>query len=134
MTDVRPDPNQYPVISVRGNGDRLVGERGTYAVELYAAGSPPMHGFAAKRPVAPRVSRVRIGDELCVERSGNEWVALDDEGVLGTLRWLAGDDGRPDVNGLILRFPACGVLRVQRLLLDRTGVVKDVAGYVAPTE
>jgi hypothetical protein len=120
------------VISERGNGDRLVGEHGPLAEELYAAGTPPMHGFAAKRPIAARVSEVRIGDELLVERREDEWVALDDEGVVGTLRWLAVHDGRPDVNGMMIRFPASGVLHVRRLVVGPDGVVKDVGGVVRP--
>jgi hypothetical protein len=121
------------VISTRKNGDQLIGERGPLAVDLYAAGTPPMHGFAVKRPIAARVSRLRIGDELHVERRGEEWVALDGEGVVGHLRWLAVDDGRPDVNGMVIRYPARGVLRVRRLLLDAEGAVKDVSGEVTPT-
>ena len=132
MTTARLDPSSYPVISVRGNGDRLVGERGPLAIELYAAGTPPMHGFAAKRPVAARVADVRIGDELRVERRGDEWVELDDEGVVGTLRWLAAHDGRPDVNGMMIRFPACGILRVRRLVVGPDGVVKNVGRDVTP--
>jgi hypothetical protein len=124
----------YPVISTRKDGDRLIGERGPFAVELYAAGTPPMHGFAARRPVAARVSRLRIGNELQVERRGDEWVALDGEGVVGHLRWLAVDDGRPDVNGMVIRYPARGALRVRRLVIDPEGTVKDVGGEVTPTE
>lgn len=100
-------------------------------MELYAAGTPPMHGFAAKRPVSERVARVRIGDDLIVERRGAEWVALDYEGVvLGHLRWLASQDGKPDVNGLVLRYPARAVLRVRRLVLGPDDAVKDVGGEV----
>jgi len=116
VTGARPDPSTYPLISYRGKtGDRMVGERGPLAVELYASGTPPMHGFAAKRPVADRVAQVRLGDELSVERRGDEWVALDDEGVVGTLRWLAVHDGRPDVNGVVIRFPTRGVLLEGRI-------------------
>jgi hypothetical protein len=124
----------YPVISIRQKtGDRLIGERGPLAVDLYAAGTPPMHGFAVKRPIAPRVAQVRIGDELRVERRGDEWVALDDEGVVGTLRWRTSDDGKPDVNGMVIRFPARGVLRVRRLVVGPDDVVKDAGGEVHPT-
>jgi hypothetical protein len=133
VTSTLPDPTSYPEISIRSKtGDRLVGERGPLAVELYAAGTPPMHGFAAKRPVAARVSQLRIGDELLVERRGDEWVALDNEGAVGTLRWRASQDGKPDVDGLVLRFPARGMLRVRRLVLGPDGVVKDVGGEVTP--
>ncbi|MCW2682159.1 MAG: hypothetical protein JWP33_72 [Blastococcus sp.] len=83
-----------------------------------------MHGFATKRPIAARVSRLRIGDE----RRGDEWVALDGDGVVGHLRWLAVDDGRPDVNGMVIRYPARGVLQVQRLVIDPEGTVKDIGG------
>jgi hypothetical protein len=134
---VRPEPDSYPVISVREKtGDRLVGERGRLAEELYAAGTPPMHGFAAKRPVAARVSRVRIGDELRVERRGDEWVALDDEGVVGHLRWTAAMDGEPvsyaETQGPWIRLPARGVLLVRRLVLGVDGMVEDVGGEVTP--
>ncbi|WP_141437070.1 hypothetical protein [Blastococcus aggregatus] len=75
---------------------------------------------------------MRIGDELRVERRGDGWVALDDEGVVGTLRWLASRDGKPDMNGLMLRFPAHGVLRVRQLVVGPDGLVKDVGGEVTP--
>jgi hypothetical protein len=123
------------LISLRPKtGERLVGERGPLAVDLYAAGTPPMHGFAAKRPIASRVSRVRIGDELRVERRSDEWVALDDEGVLGHLRWRPAEDGKVHpVTGVVIRLPVRGVLRIRRLVVGSDGVVKDVGGEVTPT-
>ncbi len=127
------DPSKHPVLSIRANGDRTVGERGPLARELYAAGTPPMHGFAAKAPVVERVAMVRIGDELRVERRGDVWVALDDDGVLGQLRWLPGYDGKLHaVTGLPIRLPAAGVLHVRRLVLDPDGIVKDIEGEVTP--
>jgi hypothetical protein len=93
-----------------------------------------MHGFAAKRPVADRVAQLRIGDQVHVERRGDEWVAVDDEGVLGHLRWQAAYDGRPDVNGMMIHFPAHGILRIRRLVLDAEGDVKDVGGEVVPID
>jgi hypothetical protein len=64
-----------PVISTRANGDRLVGQRGPFAEQLYAAGTPPMHGLASTPRPAERVSRVRIGDRLrpsgCSTSSGS---------------------------------------------------------------
>lgn len=133
MRDIAPGADE-PVISVRANGDRLVGDAGPLAQELYEAGTPPMHGFAAKRPIAARISAIRMGDELRVERQRDEWVALDDQGVIGHLRWQAAQDGKPDVLGVIIRYPKRGVLRVRRLLLDAHGGVKDVGGYVTPID
>ena len=125
----------YPVMMVRGNGDRVVGEPGLGAEALYAAGTPPMHGFAARRPVSARVSEVRIGDQLTVERRGGEWVALDSQGVVGHLRWRPGDDGQVHaVTGVLLRLPARGTLQVRRLVVGPDGKVKDVGGEVTPTE
>jgi hypothetical protein len=132
MRHLRPPGDGQPVISVRKNCDRLVGERGPLAEDLYAAGTPPMHGFAAKRPVADRVAELRIGDEVRVERREDGWVAVDAEGVLGHLRWQAAYDDRPDVNGMMIHFSARGILRVRRLVLDADGKVKDVGGEVAP--
>ncbi len=129
--------HDYPVISERSNGDRLVGDRGPFAVDLYAAGTPPMHGFAARGPISPRVSRIRIGDELRVERHGDAWVALDEEGIIGQLRWRPSEEGKPVVHGVadgpLIRLPDRGVLRIRRLVLNRHGEVKDVGGDVAPS-
>jgi hypothetical protein len=77
--------------------------------------------LSAKRPIAPRIAQVRIGDEMRVECWGDEWVALDGGGVVGTLRWQAVYDGRPYVNGMMIRFPARGVLRARRLMLGSEG-------------
>lgn len=127
------DPFKYPVLSIRANGDRVVGERGPLAQELYAAGSPPMHGLSANAAVIERIARVRVGDELRVERRGNRWVALDDDEVLGQLRWLPGYDGKVHpVTGLPIRLPTAGVLHVRRLVLDPDGIVKDIGGEVTP--
>ncbi len=115
------------VISTRKNGDRLVGIAGPKAVELYDAGTPPVHGLAAKPPPSPRVANVRIGDALRVQRLGDRWVVFDMEGELGVLRWLPGDDARMHaVSGRQLRFPTQGHLVVQRLLLSPDGAVKDI--------
>ena len=88
-------------VEVGGSGfeDHWVGERGPLAEEFYAAGTPLMHGSAAKRPIAARVAQVRIGDELRVERRADEWVAMDDEGAVGTMRWQAVYDGKPPLAG-----------------------------------
>lgn len=64
---------------------------------------------------------MRIGDEMRVECWGDEWVALDGEGVVDTLRWQAMYDGGPYVNDLMIRFHARGVLRVRRLVLGPEG-------------
>jgi hypothetical protein len=128
----RPIGN-HPEISRRSNGDRLVGDAGPFAEDLYRAGTPPMHGFAAKHSIAPRVADIRIGDKLIVERQGKTWVALDDEGVVGHLRWSPGDDGRTAPDGTVLRFSATGTLHVRRLLIGPDGAVKDIGGDVSPS-
>lgn len=113
----------YPVISERGNGDRLIGIAGPLAQDLYDAGTPPVHGFAAKPAPSPRVAGVRIGDRLRVERRGNRWVASDAEGQLGILRWRPSDDGRRHaVTGKPVRLPQVGTLHVQRLVITFEGV------------
>lgn len=124
---------QYPVISTRSNGDRLVGHAGPFAEDLYAAGTPPAHGLARPQGISPRVADVRIGDRLSVERHKRAWVVSDDDGVLGRLRWRPGDDGRvSEHTGVVIRLPASGVLHVERVLVSPEGKVIDVAGTVYP--
>jgi hypothetical protein len=54
--------------------------------------------------------------------------------VVGHLRWLAAGDGKPDVNGLTIRYAAQSVLRIRRLVVGPNGVAKDVAGEVRPSD
>lgn len=130
MFSRKPKPQ---VISTRKNGDRLIGETGPLAEDLYAAGTPPMHGLAAKHEASPRVARVKIGDTLRIERVADHWTVSDGAGELGWCRWQPTDDGRVHaVTGLVMRFPSSGILHVQRLVVDRSGTVKDIGGYVEP--
>ena len=125
--------DEYPVLSTRNNGDRLIGHYGPFAEDLYAAGTPPAHGLARPMGISPRVAAVRIGDRLQVVRHERAWVVLDAQGVLGRLRWRPGDDGRVDVRtGVPIRFPARGDLHVERVLVSPEGEVVDVAGTVYP--
>lgn len=125
--------DDLPVISTRTNGDRLVGYAGPFAENLYAAGTPPVHGLASKPPPSDRVADVRVGAQHRVRREDDRWLVEDDEGVLGVLRWRAADDGRRHATtGATIRLPADGVLHVERLVLSPDGVVKDVGGYVEP--
>jgi hypothetical protein len=60
-------------------------------------------------------------------------VVRDEIGELGRLTWRAGDDGKAHaVTGAVIRLPRPGALHVQRLLIDSTGRVKDLGGYVQP--
>lgn len=130
MTD---QGRHYPVISERANGDRLIGIAGPLAQELYNAGTPPMHGLAAKHPRSPRVADVRIGDRLRVERARDQWTVSDTHGQLGVLRWGPKDAGRRNaLTGKVIRLPRSGTLYVQRLVIDERGTVKDIGGYVEP--
>jgi len=125
--------DDLPLLSTRKNGDRLVGFAGPHAVDLYAAGTPPMHGLAASPAPATRVRLVRVGDVLTVGRDLDRWYVRDGHGVLGALRWRAADDGRRHaVSGVRLLLPMHGTLRVERLVLSPDGVVKDFGGAVTP--
>lgn len=120
-------------ISRRSNGDRVVGIVGPKAHELYEAGTPPMWGFAAKPVPSQRVADLKVGDRLRVERQGNRWVVTDAEGELGLLRWLPSDDGRRHaVTGAVIHLPAAGTLHVRQVVIDPSGRVKDIGGYVEP--
>jgi hypothetical protein len=111
----------------------LIGIAGPLADVLYSAGTPPVWGLAKNPAPSPRVSAVRIGDRLRVERESTRWIVRDSEGHLGTLRWLPGDDGKPVVStGVPIRYPLRGVLHVQRLVIDPDGLIKDIGGYVEP--
>jgi hypothetical protein len=126
---------QYPVISERGNGDRLIGIAGPLAQDLYDAGTPPVHGLARKPVPSPRVAAVSIGDRLRVERIADQWVVSDAAGPLGNLRWLPSQDGKHHaVTGKVIRLPRSGTLHVQRLVIDQRGTVKDIGGYVIPDQ
>jgi hypothetical protein len=123
----------YPEISRRKNGDRLIGIAGPLARDLYAGGTPPVHGLAKKPAPSPRVADVDIGDSLPVERLHNRWVVQGAHEILGNLRWLPGDDGKIHVDtGIPIRLPRRGIFHVQRLVIDPHGIVKDIAGYVEP--
>jgi hypothetical protein len=129
----KPDEDQ-PVISERSNGDRLIGMAGPHAESLYDAGTPPVHGLAAKPPPSPRVAGVKIGDRLQVKRSGSRWTVSDEDGQLGLLRWSVSLDGkRHAVTGKLIHLPDSGTLHVQRLVVDRQGTVKDIGGCVEPS-
>ncbi|HLS26761.1 MAG TPA: hypothetical protein VK063_12900 [Beutenbergiaceae bacterium] len=124
---------QFPVISQRANGDRLIGHSGPFAEDLYAAGTPPAHGLDSRRPRSERVAQVRIGDRLDVDREGDRWVVRDSTGDLGWLRWRAGDDGRQHAQtGVVIRLPDRGMLAVERVVVDDEGQVVDFAGTVHP--
>lgn len=125
--------SKLPLLSTRKNGDRLVGYSDGFAEELYAAGTPPMHGLAAKPAPSERVQRVRVGDELQVQREGDRWYVLDSDGPIGQMRWKAGDEGRKHATtGVIVRYPAVASLHVRRLVLDPDGQVKDIGGTIHP--
>ncbi|MBB1156793.1 MULTISPECIES: hypothetical protein [Amycolatopsis] len=125
---------EYPEISRRKNGDRLIGIAGPLADDLYSAGTPPVWGLAKNPTPASRISEVKIGDQLQIQRLGSRWVAQDAQGVVGNLRWLPGDDGKTVVaTGARIRLPLSGTFHVQRLLIDPNGVVKDIGGYVEPS-
>ena len=80
--------SEYPLISTRKNGDRLIGYANTEAAEdLYAAGTPPVHGLSAKGVRSNRVAGVRIGQQLTIERRDDHWFVSDAHGELGDLRW-----------------------------------------------
>jgi len=40
--------SEYPVLSTRKNGDRLLGYTGPFGEDLYAAGTPPVWGLSTK--------------------------------------------------------------------------------------
>lgn len=77
---------QFPVISRRANGDRLIGHSGPFAHDLYRAGTPPAHGLDSRGPRSDRIAQVRIGDRLTVDHEGDRWVVRDSTGELG---WLS---------------------------------------------
>lgn len=121
------------LISKRKNGDKVFGEIGALAQDLYAANTPPMHGLAAKYESSPRVARVKIGDELRIERVVDHWIVLDGDGELGWCRWRPSDDGRVHaVTGLVMHLPNSGTLHVSQVVVDPYGRVKNFGGYVQP--
>lgn len=98
---------------------------------LYAAGAPPVWQLAARPALSPRISLIRVGDQLRVAQVDRHWVVSDREGTIGWLTWRAAPNGRPHpVSGRIVQLPAVGTLHVRTLLLDQHGVVKNVGGYV----
>jgi hypothetical protein len=119
------------VISNRRNGDRLIGNTGPLAADLYAADTPPCHGTTALDP--DRIAQTKIGDQLEVRRDGNKWYLTDGADRIAVLRWRPGDDGKPHaVTGQTIHLPDRGTLRVERVLVSPSGVVKDVSGTVVP--
>ena len=125
--------SEFPEISHRPNGDRLIGFADLLAERLYAAGTPPVHGLSDK---AGWIADVTIGDRLQVQRIGDRWEITDARGrLLGFLRWRPTDDGRRHATtGVVVRLPASGTLHVRRLVVDSTGKVRDIGGYVEPAE
>ena len=70
-----------------------------------------------------------------VERDGDYWNVLDEQGSVGRLRWRSADDGkRHAVNGAVIRYPARGTLHVKRVVITRDGQVVDFGGVVIPAE
>lgn len=125
--------SQYPEISRRPNGDRLIGIAEPLAEQLYARGTPPVHGLSGGAGIADRIANIGIGDRLRVQRTGDRWEVTDDRGRLGLLRWRASDDARRHAaTGVVVRLPASGTLHVQRLVVDASGKVRDIGGYVEP--
>lgn len=129
-----PDSNLCPSVLAQGeDGSSLIAVSLPRAVDLYDAGTPPVHGLAAKPPPSPRVARINIGDELRVERVGKAWTVSDADGPIGNLRWTAGLDGKPHAaSGVPIRLPLKGVLHVRKLHVDPKGNVTDIGGYVEP--
>lgn len=122
-----------PLISVRDNGDRVVGYRMPRATEdLYAAETPPVWQLAARPALSTRVAFVRVGDQLRVAQAARHWVVSDREGTLGWLTWRAALNGQAHpVSGRVIRLPATGTLHVRTLLLSPQGDIKNIGGYVA---
>lgn len=129
-----PDPDPGPFVLAQGEeGHSLIGVSQPRAIDLYDAGTPPVHGLAAKPPPSSRVARIKIGDELRVERAGKRWTVSDAEGLIGNLRWTPGLDGRPhSVSGKPVHLPSKGILHVRKLHVDPEGIVTDIGGYVEP--
>jgi hypothetical protein len=118
-----PEPEVVPcVLDEYPNGDRQFGVPMPRAADLYEAGTPPVHGLATEPAPSAHLGHVRFGDQLRVTKVGNRWTVSDDQGLVGFLRWR----GR--------NFPAEGTLYVRKLLLDKRGRVKDIRGFVKPTE
>jgi hypothetical protein len=53
--------SQYPEISRRANGDRLIGFAEPLAEQLYAAGTPPVHGLSDEAGIADWIAEISIG-------------------------------------------------------------------------
>lgn len=123
---------EYPLISTRRNGDRLIGYANTEAAaELYAAGIPPVHGLSRTGVRSNRVAAVRIGDLITIERRDKHWFASDNHGELGALKWRHSDEGKSHaVTGKPMHFPDAATLRVKRLVINKEGFVVDFAGMV----
>ncbi|NJC13016.1 hypothetical protein F4558_002842 [Micromonospora profundi] len=118
-----PEPEPSPrVLDEYPNGDRLIGVPIPRAADLYDAGTPPVHGLAAKPAPSARIAHVELGSQLRVERVGNRWTVNDGQGSLGYLRWRGGN------------MPAEGTLHVRKVVVDRRGRVKDIRGFVEPVE
>ena len=128
------DPvSALPLISVRDNGDRVVGYRMPPSTEdLYAAGTPPVSQLTARPALSMRVAFVRVGDQLRVAQAARHWVVSDHEGALGWLTWRAALNGQAHpVSRRVIRLPATGTLHVRTLLLSPHGDIKNIGGYVA---
>jgi hypothetical protein len=121
----------YPLLSTRKNGDRLIGYKGPFGEDLYAAGTPPVWGLATHAPRAPRIANVRIGQQLKVQREGDHWVVSDGQGYLGALRWRPADERHP-VKAVLSKYPARGTLHVQTLVINPHGRVVNFGGVVNP--
>jgi hypothetical protein len=122
-----------PLISTRPDGQRVHGERGPYAEDVYAAGLLPVWGLEAKSINTGAVAGVVFGERLEVRQREHKWMVLTGTGaVLGALRWRTGDSGKPHAKtGVMIVYPERGTLHVERAVLYR-GHVIDIAGTVHP--
>lgn len=123
-----------PLISTRSEGHRVHGQRGPSAEDIYAAGLLPVWGLEAKSINAEAVADVVCGERLEVRQRERKWMVLAESGTfLGTLKWRAGDSGKPHAKtGVLIIYPERGTLHVERAVLDR-GQVIDIAGTVHPS-
>lgn len=119
--------------STHKNGDRMFGLAGPFARTLAERGTPKASSLY-RSTVTERVRAVRVGDELSVAWDGTYWWASSPAGVVGRLTWSKGlrtETAYAPGEGSPYDFDA-GVLRVQSVTVDTTGVVVDCGGYVVP--